>query len=432
MLPPTLRRSRRQTALLALALTVVAALAMPAGATAAPATGTAATATGSLQLLVGGNGKAARALSARSVKVRAAKPARKRGARVTFPVATVAVERAAVVRLRGRLVFKAGRRSVALRSLTAKLTARKATIAARVGKRRGVKVLTARYRRGAARLNAAGNAAALESARIRLTPRGAKLLRKKLRLRGFPSGPLGAISLDAVVRGGTGGGTGGGGTGGGGTGGGGTGGGDGSKPKPACTNAPDVGELPPEPPLATPPPGAQGVASATLEWRPRDSWIRYINGGDGTSASGGFTNGPTGSDALVYSFLNSTLVPGKSWAHPDGRAALYFSGSVKFSWMNGPMPHCINFTASDPEIEIFPGGSSRAIFRFNGSDGTPFPNRRGVLVDLSPGSNQDPGTGGSYPDMPGTIPAGTGSSVFAGFYPAGSPFGTVTVNFATP
>jgi hypothetical protein len=420
MLPRTHGRPRRQIARLSLALIALAALAMPAGAAAAPTASKAATATGSLQLLVGGNGKAARALSSRSVKVRAVKPATKRGAQVSFPVASVAVERSATVRLRGALVFKAGRRTVKLRSLKAKLTARKATITARVGKQRGVKVLTAGYRSGEARLNAAGDAAALESARIGLTPRGAKLLRKKLRLSGFPSGPLGVLSLDAVAGGGTrGGGTGG-------TGGGGIGG-----PGGPGTGGPGSGPIKNEPPVLTRPTGAVNITSASLTWRPRVSWLCYV---EEASVFGGAANGPAepvacGSSQrdLVASFHGFPFKSG--WYEAStGKAAIYFEGGLGFRYK----AHGINFSSANPEIELN-GTASRAIFTFNGTEGTAYDNQRGVLVDLHPNAIQAPPSGAvTYDNIPATVPEDAGASVFAGFYPANDPFGTMSVSFTTP
>src|SRR5690606_14173591 len=121
-------------------------------------------------------------------------------------------------------------------------------------------------------------------AKLRLTPRAARLLRAKLKLRRLPPGALGVLALDAnASRGGIGGG---------GTGGGGAGGGGGGAA--SCVPTP---KAPPADPSTEPvplarPEGAQAVASATLVWRPRDVWVRYVHGGNGTCVFGGATNGP--------------------------------------------------------------------------------------------------------------------------------------------
>jgi hypothetical protein len=421
MLPSIADRPRRASArrpfvVLAACAAVVAV---------APASASAA---GNVGLTVGGNGKAAKALSAADVKVAAIAPAKKRGKRVTLPVQSVTVAKGATVALRGGIRFKAGKRAVALKSVKVTLTSKKATVSAKAGKSR-LPVFVAAVAKGKAKLDRTATTAKLAGTKLTLTAKGAKLLRKKLAADSLAAGPLGQIAVDASSKGSTGPGPGPGG----GTPGGGTGGGGGT-PAICSTSGPESGPLPPEPPVAAQQAGAVAVTSATLVWRPRESWIRYIAGGDGTSVSGGAANGPLetkSGSTLVYSFVNFPLKSG--WRNPDGSAVLNFAGGVGFRWTSGPNPHCINFTASDPEIEITPAGGSRAIFRFDGTDGTPFPNRRGVLVELTPGSDQDATPAGyAYPDMVGKIPAGAGSSVFAGFYPGGTEFGTISVTFNTP
>lgn len=414
------RRSGARRPLVALAACAVAVTVAPASASAA----------GNVGLTVGGNGKAAKALADAGVKVGAIAPAKKRGKRVALPVQNVTVAKSATVTLRGGIRFKAGQRSVALKSAKVTLTASKATVSAKAGKVR-LPVFVATVAKGKAKLDRTATTAKLAGAKLALTAKGAKLLRRKLAAGSLKAGALGQIGIDASSQGS--GGTGGGGTPGGGTPGGGSGGG--GTPKPTCsTSGPESGPLPPEPPVAAQQAGAVPITSATMVWRPRESWIRYIAGGDGTSVHDGAANGPLETKSgskLVYSFVNFPLKSG--WRNPDGSAVVNFGGGVGFRWTSGPNPHCINFTASDPEIEITPGGASRAIFRFNGTDGTPFPNRRGVLVELAPGSDQDATPAGyAYPDMVGTIPAGAGSSVFAGFYPGGTEFGTISVTFNTP
>lgn len=136
---------------------------------------------------------------------------------------------------------------------------------------------------------------------------------------------------------------------------------------------------------------------------------------------------PGSSAPLVYSFTGFPFRSG--WYDPaSGRAAVYFGGGVGFRHS----AHGIDFAAVEPEVELA-RGASRAIFRFHGSDGIRFDGRRGVLVDLHPVSIQAPAGGTvTYADVPATIPADAGQSVFAGFYAAGEPFGILTVSFTAP
>lgn len=420
----------------ALVLTLATLSAAVPAALAVPVAGTAVAGNGGVTLKLGGRGKAARALAARGVGIAAIAPARNRGGRrIALPVRAVAVGRAATVALRGGVALRTGKRVLRLRALRVRLAPRRATVTAKAGKRR-VTVFAARLPKGRAKLDRSKTTAKLTGARLALTPRGARLLRARLALTGIPAALLGRLALNAGPRAGSGGGAGGGGT----TGGrGGTGGGAGGgvgAPKQVCsTSGPEAGPLPAEPPVAAPAPGAVAIGAATMVWYPRDSWIRYINGGEGTSVHGGATNGPAevkpGSSAsLVYSFH----FPFKEgWRNPDGSTVLKFAGGVSFGWITGPNPHCIDFSTSEPEVEIAAPDSSRAIFRFEGSHGTPFPNRRGVLVDLpgAPGDDQDGSPDGFSYEMPGTIPADTGSSVFAGFYGAGEEFGSIDITFTT-
>jgi Htaa protein len=395
-------------------IAVLAGLAVAPSAVAAPpvAAGSA-VGSGTVTVLVGGNGKAAKALANRSVKVRAIEPATKLGARLTFPVARIAVADSAVIVLRGGLRFKAGKRSLALRAPRLRLAGRQAVVTLRHGYRR-LPLLVARLKKGQARLNSVGGAAALDSAKLRLTTGGARLLRKKLRLDGLRAGALGALGVDARA-----------GSGGGGAGGGG-GGGATCNPNP---DAPPVDPATEPAPLARPA-AAVDVASATIVWRPRESWIRYINGGEGTCVFDGAVAGQqevrAGSSApLVYSF--QFPFEGGWYDAATGTAAVRFRGGVGFKWKG----HGINFSAGNPEIEVN-GSDSRGIFRFNGADGTARPNRRDVLVDLTPGTDQGVAPDHSFPDMPGTLPPGAEGSIFAGFYPPEAPFGTVSISFTAP
>jgi hypothetical protein len=197
-------------------------------------------------------------------------------------------------------------------------------------------------------------------------------------------------------------------------------------------------ETPVEPPLLARPDGATDIASATIKWRVRESFIRYVNVGTGTTVADGVSAdppeqiGPTA--PLVYSF-NFPFASG--WAAPDGDTAIYGSGTVGFR-------HClntINFTVSDPEIELKPSGVSRLIFRVNGTDGTAFPDSRAVMVDLLPGAATVEGNTTTSSNIPAYVPQ-EATGIFANFYPPypGDPnapnadlsrFGSLTVSYTT-
>jgi hypothetical protein len=388
---------------------LLAALAACAVVAVVPATAAAAPGAGSASLTLGGSGKAAEALADGGVKAGSIAPAKKRGQRITLPVQTVTVGSSATVALRGGIRFKAGERILKLRSVRLVLKPRQATVSAKAGKRR-VALFAATLPKGKAKLDRADTTAKLAGAKLVLTRKGAKLLRSKLAVDGIAAGKLGKLAVDAKPRSGS-------------PGGGGPGGGGGG---------PESGPIKNEPPVLARPAGAVDVTSASLTWRPREAWIQYINGGEGTSVFDGVTNGPLevkpGSSAsLVYSFLGFPFASG--WYHaPTGTAAIYLQGGVGFRWSD----HGINFSSSKPEIEIN-GAASRAIFTFNGTESTKYDNQRGVLVDLHPNPIQTPPGGTvTYTDIPATIPSDTGASVFAGFYAADTPFGTMTLSFTTP
>lgn len=170
-------------------------------------------------------------------------------------------------------------------------------------------------------------------------------------------------------------------------------------------------------PLARPA-TAVDVDSAPMTWHVRESFIRYINGGQGTSVQDGATQGPPriiapATMALVYDFH---YVFKSGWRDPGtGRARLTYSGRVNFRWK----AHEIDLALTDPEIEI-DGPRSRAIFcSVNLANAGEKPGR-GVLANLNV-------TGGSM-QMPATIPADTAEGVFAGYFPAGDPIGWIGVD----
>jgi hypothetical protein len=278
---------------------------------------------------------------------------------------------------------------------------------------------------------------------VKLTAAGAAAIQRALKVKALRSGTLGTLTVDASRGGagttggggttgaggaGTGSGTGGSGStgAGGGTGsgsGGGTGGSGGGAP--TCAGGP-VATPAGGPNALTAPPTSLPVAAGSITWHIRDSFIQYINTGEGTAVANGATADPKsvqpGSSAsLAYQF-HFPFAGG--WYDPSsGSTRLTFSGTVLFCYFD----HGIKLTASNPEIEITSSGS-RGIF-VTGNIGTT--DRRGVLVNLENVAPADAGTTHTWSQMPGKIPAETGDSTFAGYYAAGDPFGWITVSATT-
>ncbi len=204
-----------------------------------------------------------------------------------------------------------------------------------------------------------------------------------------------------------------------------------------CPLPSGAGPAPENPlPIASRPSAAVDVTAATIDWHVRESFIRYIDTGEGTSVSGGASADPPvqlpGTSAplsYTFHFLFNTgwLDAGANPTDPaDDTAAIGFGGAVRFLYSG----HGIDLTAADPEIEIA-GANSRAIFAVGESGGAP---ERQVLVNLDlsrAGSIAASANQFTYERVPAAIPAGTASSVFAGFYAPGTEFGCVTVSFAT-
>jgi Htaa len=271
-------------------------------------------------------------------------------------------------------------------------------------------------------LGAANGSVSLKGGTVALTRRAGKAIKKKLKLRRMPRGAFGAVSVDALVNttSGPGSGPGGGGPGGGGPGGGGP---------------PSTGPISDEPPLLARPADAKDVTGASISWHAKPSFVDYIWSGEGTTASGGAANGSTTSDCpgeppgpspdgYPYAF---SFMWANGWYHPPtGTAAVYFNGTVNFSFA----AHGIDLDAKNPEIEIN-GASSRAIFRFDGRRSTRPGNKRAVLVNLDTAaapSSPEPNRI-VYTRMRGTLPESGATNLFAGFYGAGEQFGCVSLDF---
>lgn len=361
-------------------------------------------------------GKAVKRLRSQGVRIGTFGPARTRSGRLMLPVDGGLVSSTATLNQNGglRLTRRAGgkRRRVDLKRLQLRL-GRKSEIVGYVGTSRftlfSVKAPAARLS-----LSAANGSASLRGGSLTLTRRAGKALKRKLKLRRMPLGAFGALSVDARVNTA-----------------GGPGGGPGSDPDGGGPGGgpPVSGPVGDEPPYLARPAGAVDVTSATIDWHVRPSWIRYVPvnaafggaSGEGPTPTGqcGEPNEPVHEDVYEYHFPFA-----RGWYHqPSGTAAVYFTGGVNFKFQ----AHGIDLDTTDPEIEVN-GASSRAIFRFDGRGETNPGNKRGVLVDLAPGTPSVSGQSVTWDRMPGTIPDDGGSqSVFAGFYLPRERFGCVSL-----
>jgi hypothetical protein len=196
-----------------------------------------------------------------------------------------------------------------------------------------------------------------------------------------------------------------------------------------------------EPPVLARPATAVTVSNVQLSWSPRDSWVRYVSSGtaanDGVVPGAGATATPSltspcpdrPSETGVSLPYTINFQPKESWYDPmSGEAGIYGSGSVSFRYT----AHTINLTAAEPEIEIN-GPSSRAIFRFSGSGGTPYPNQRVALETLSTTQPTVTGNTLTYSQMRGRLTE-DGETVFAGFYPGptDNEFGCLSASITFP
>lgn len=398
--PPVPRRSARAL-LLPTAVAVVGALTV--GASAAPATA-ADYGAGSLTLSAGSKG-----LKGQGVRWSASSPVKTLSgrSRVVLPVESGTVATTATLGLKGTVRLTKGSRKVTLTGLQVRL-GKTSSVTGQVngGKRRTIGRLTVPSSR--IKLDATAATAETSNARLTLSASTAKLVRNRLQLRYVPSRGVAVLAVTGHVK---------------------------DAPSPSsCTTSYCSTGLGAEPPVAKRPSGAVDVRSATITWRPLDSWIRYVATGEGTAVSGGATNGPRevlpgSSSSFVYSF-GFPFKDGWYDASSD-TAATTFRGKVAFRFKG----HTIDMSAADPEVEIN-GAKSRVIFRMDGKDGTSLGGTRGVLInlDLSKAQGKTVSADGrthTYTAIPGTIPANAGSNVFAGFYGPGEGFGSVTLSFTT-
>jgi hypothetical protein len=308
-------------------------------------------------------------LKKRGIAVAVQSPATLRGRTVTFPLDEAAAG-SLVLQARGALRLRAGGRSV---TLGAPQFVGSARVTALLGGQR-----TTVWTRSGTRAKLAPTAARTIARRLRV-----KVPRSFGTLRAAPTYTAAAVPCRPTIASGT---------------------------------APEPGSG--EPPVKARPAGAIAITSATVTWHVRESFVRYIASGEGTSVSGGAAGGSaTGDPPLVYDFQFPHT---GGWCDPaTGAAQITFGGTVRFSYSD----HDIDLRASDPEVEL-DGPASRVIFSIG---------RRTVVetLDVSKATVRVDGTTFTYDRIPAAIPPGAADSVFSGYYLPGEPFGWVSITFTT-
>lgn len=306
--------------------------------------------------------------AARGIRATAVAPAKLRGRRISLPLGPSS---ATTVPLRGAVRLRAGRRTATLSKLELRRAGSVWMLRAALGsaKRSTLLRISGTIGRGG---------------KVTPTAAGSRTLRRALALRRAPSGRFATLVLT----------------------------------RPKTPTGSQTGDCPGGPAPLARPATAVDVSAAPMTWHVRDSFIRYINGGQGTSVADGATQDPPrliapATMALVYDFH---YVFKSGWSDPaSGKARLTYSGRVNFRWR----AHDIDLALTDPEIEI-DGPRSRAVFCSVNLANTGEKPARGVLANL----NTNSGTA----QMEGTIPADTAEGVFAGYFLAGDSFGWIGVS----
>lgn len=358
--------------------------------------------TGSLSVTL--TAKTDRALKARGVTLRTTGKAARTGRTVTLPLSAGDTT---ALRTSGALRLRAKRRSITLTSPRLELGSNPRVTALIAGRRTTFLTLAVAPDQTAAGVK-------LERTSATLTAAAARTIARKLRVSALARTGFATVAASATFGTGT--------------------------PAPPtqvpsgpCTPT-TAGGTPPapgtaEPPVKARPQGARTVTSATLTWRVRESFIRYIAAGEGTTASRGVTGTAetvAGAPPLVYSY---TFPFADGWCDPaTGAARVAFTGTVAFRYA----AHGIDLVVNDPEVEL-DGPASRVIFRMTGSGDTAGGNRRAVVetLDVSKATVSGGGTAFAYERIPAAIPPGAASSLFAGYYLPGEPFGWVSISYTT-
>ncbi|WP_205697233.1 HtaA domain-containing protein [Conexibacter sp. SYSU D00693] len=336
---------------------------------------------------------------------------------VALPVLRGSLSSSATIQHEGKLRLKAGRRSVTLTRLRTTIGARSTVTAILRDRRRTIFTITG----GRRSTDAAKGTVTVRGARLTLTKAAGQQLRKALRLRRTPRGRFGTVSLTATLPKGSGAPTGGAGT-------------SPSAPGSSGGGTPtSVAPTAPVPQLDRPA-GAVDVAASSVQWHVRESFIRYINTGEGTSVADGASALPPtvrpGSDAsLHYDFA---YAPAGGWFDPaTGQGKLQFKGRLRFLYSD----HGIDLSAHDPEVQL--GGDPLSTFRFTGGLDTNPGDRRADLIRLDVAkaravTTSPDGRTRTYEQVPGRLTKNGSGLLGNGIYAEGDEFGWMTISVTTP
>lgn len=348
-------------------------------------------------------------LWAGGVRTTTLKPATLKGTRLTLPVSDVAIPRVSrgQLVLRGGLKLRRGRHTIKLQGLLVKLGSRSVSVNAKVGRKR-MTLMSGRSRGN--EINATLGYVRFSGARMRLSHRAARAIRRALRLRRVRAMSLGhAKGASAITI-------------------------DPGKPRSPNDGLPASDFNFPAQTELTQPVTAAAVTSATpLAFWPRDSFIQYIwDFGGSVTAELPATPGPaidkpaqnacpfeTGLYHAAHPYGFSLPFTSGWWDVTSSTGVLRYSGAVRFY-----LPaHGLNILLANPVVE-FNGGSSRVLF--TASD--PWNVKLTDMVTI-------PNVTLPASITPSTYAAAItthGNQVMAGFYPPPDSWGCVQLGFSTP
>ncbi|MGX6448416.1 HtaA domain-containing protein [Patulibacter sp. S7RM1-6] len=372
----------------------------PAALVAAPAVAGAATTTtsGSTRLTL--DGPAATALQRQGVKVSVLGPAKKRSGAFVLPVKGGKVNAkgsVATVQHGGRLRLRHGKRSITLGRMAMKI-GKTSKVSGRLGSTTRT-LFTVRVPKGAATMNGTTKTVSVQNVDLRLTAGTARALNRSLGLK-LRAGRIANLLTEAIVS------------------------------APPATPAPTPAPTTPAPPTST----AVPVVAASVVWRQRTSWMQYVESGrtaenpdGGTTTLEGAVAGPV--ESLPDRSGNPIAIPythsypfASGWYDPaTGTGSIAFSGGIRHRFPS----HGIDLSVRNPTIELN-GASSKLVATLSGQTGSTLAptTTEYVALDASASPRTQEGNVVTITGIPGTVPAAS-SGVFAGFYAAGEPYGSI-------